>query len=158
MTKKIFAVALGLAAFASLSACAKPTPGVTVWSGTTSQNRPAVCWSHEPTVAQSVTDCVTRIQTELESGKNVSLAQVPVTPGNTVGIDVDESVAATGWTVFIAGQPVVAEPIKTTYFRFTFPNTQIPADGYPIVVQVAGAGAGTTRGLWVYSLTASGQA
>ena len=55
--KRILTVAVAVAAAAGLSACEKPNPGVTVWSGTNSQHAAALCWSSNPTVTVSAQGC-----------------------------------------------------------------------------------------------------
>ncbi len=77
---------------------------------------------------------------------------VKVIPGSTVGISVDPVVADNGWFPAIQGQRLSQTPIKSTYFRFTFPQAQIPADGYTLEIIGRGSQATDTRGIWVFKL------
>lgn len=150
MTRARVAVLVPVLAVAALglTACEKPNPGASVFSGTTSQWRQAACWSHDGgtidagACAQDVIGAAT---------EGAALATIPVIPGQVVGISVDPVVADAGWTPRINGQPLTQTPISSTYFRFTFPEfQQVPADGLTMEL-VAGQG-DQTRGLWLFQL------
>lgn len=145
--RRFSAALVALLAVFALSACEKPTPGISVFSGTTSENSQAVCWSFD--------------SDNLEPGAcaedliaNADAATIPVLPGDTVGISVDPAVADSGWTASIGTTRLNAQPLSGHYFRFTFPDLQeIPAEGFPLVIS---AGRDTkTRGVWVFRLVPS---
>ena len=148
--KRILTVAVAVAAAAGLPACEKPNPGVTVWSGTNSQHAAALCWSSNPTVTVSAQGCAADVVQKATAGGKVPT--VKVIPGSTVGISVDPVVADNGWFPAIQGQRLSQTPIKSTYFRFTFPQAQIPADGYTLEIIGRGSQATDTRGIWVFKL------
>lgn len=153
--KRILIVAVAAtAAAAGLSACEKPNPGVTVWSGTNSQHAAALCWSSNPTVTVSARGCAADVVQKATAGGKVPT--IKVIPGSTVGISVDPVVADNGWFPAIAGQRLSQTPIKSTYFRFTFPQAQIPAEGYTLEIIGRGTQANDTRGIWVFRLQSGG--
>lgn len=133
---------------AALAGCTKPAPGVSVFSGTTTEYRPAACWSFDGTGVDAA-QCASDLLAEAADGGSV--ARIPVVPGSVVGISVDPVVADAGWTPRIGSQPLTAEPLNTTYWRFTFPEfQQLTADGVPMEI-IAGTG-GTTQGVWIYQI------
>ena len=150
--RALAAIALAVVLPLGLAACSKPTPGVTVVSGTTSAHREAVCWSFEDV---NVTDGACDQSMVDEATAEGAVAAIPVIPGDTIGISVDKAVAEVGWTPVIGTQKLTAQPITTTYFRFTYPDLQeVPAEGLMLQI-VAGSGE-TTRGLWVFKLVPAG--
>lgn len=137
---------VAVAAAASLAGCEKPPPAVSVFSGTTTVNEQALCWSFDSdSLAPGA--CAQDI---LQGRQTNGVANVPITAGNTVGISVDPAVAEAGWSPLIGGQQIVKEPITETYFRFTVP-LGIPAEGVPLQI-VAGRDT-QIRGVWIFSLT-----
>jgi hypothetical protein len=118
-----------------LAACQKPNPGVSVWSGTNSVHREAVCW------------------TELDAITPEGCAQtiIEILSDQTVGISVDPEVAEFGWYIAIGGQRFNDSPIHETYYRFTFPKVAIPTSGYDMQIISQGKGS-ATRGIWVFKL------
>lgn len=148
--RPVIAGCLALVGVFAVSACEKPPPGVSVVSGTTSANRPALCWSFdgEPLSAET---CAQDLVTEALDGADV--ARIPVIPGQVIGISVDPVVADAGWYPVIGSQRLTQQPITSTYYRFTYPDLQeVPADG--VSLQVV-AGAEGTLGLWVFQLIPS---
>jgi hypothetical protein len=80
-----------------------------------------------------------------------AVSEIPVVPGQTIGISVDPVVADQGWYPVLGNQRLTSSPVTTTYYRFTYPDLQaIPADGLALQI-VAGAGE-ETRGIWVFKL------
>lgn len=139
--------ALGLAALA-LTGCTKPSPTVSVVSGTHSVNEEALCWDFN--VDESGLDCQ-NLATNLQDAMPSALA-VPSMIGNTVGISVDPVVAEEGWTAFFNGQPLSQTPITETYYRFTIPaGTTLDAEGTPLAV--ASISDNKMRGLWLFKIT-----
>lgn len=140
-------LALALAAPLLLAACEKPNPGATVVSGTSSAWREAVCWAHDSDALEPGS-CAQDLVARAASG--TAVAEVPVLPGDTVGISVDPIVAETGWFPVIGNQRLTTRPVTSTYYRFTYPDLQeVPADG--AVLQIV-AGAEASRGIWVFRL------
>jgi hypothetical protein len=143
--------ALGLAGVAvlALSGCEKPAPGVSVFSGTTTVHREALCWEFEgDQLAPGA--CAQDIVERALSGAEVGT--IPVVPGSTVGISVDPVVADSGWFPVIGDQRLTEQPLTTTYYRFQFPSlNQVPADG--LSMQVVAGRDTKTRGIWVFKLT-----
>lgn len=138
-----------VATAAALSGCEKPYPGVTVWSGTNSEWKHALCWSFDAGTPVDEVRCAENIISGAESGNEIPRLQV--ISGNTVGISVDPVIADNGWFPVINNQPLT-EPIFSTYWRFTFPDfEQIPEGGLEMQVRANGEG-DSTRGIWVFQL------
>lgn len=143
------ALAAALLATIALAGCEKPFPSVTTWSGTSSFNERAVCWQHDRNKVLGSADCSQDLLNAASAGSGVP--HIEVAPGGTVGISVDREVAEGGWSVLIGGQ-AIAEGLRTTYFRFTFPQ-QVAAGGSSYLLQVTAAAAPTgTRGYWFFQL------
>lgn len=133
---------------AALAGCTKPAPGVSVFSGTTTEYRSAACWAFD-NASLDASQCASDLLADAAEGG--SLARIPVVPGSTVGISVDPVVADAGWTPRIGSQPLAAEPITSTYWRFTFPEFQALTDeGIPMEI-IAGSD-GNTQGVWLFQL------
>ena len=150
LTRLALAATVAVAGALVLSACEKPPPGVSVVSGMTSAHRTALCWSFdgEPLSAET---CAQDVVTEALDGADV--AQIPVIPGQVIGISVDPAVADAGWYPVIGSQRLTQQPITSTYYRFTYPDLQeVPVDGVPLQVV---AGTEGTLGLWVFQLIPS---
>jgi hypothetical protein len=148
--RPVLAGSLALVGVLALTACEKPPPGVSVFSGMTSAYRAALCWSFdgEPLSAET---CAQDVVTEALDGADV--ARIPVISGQVIGISVDPAVADAGWYPVIGSQRLTQQPITSTYYRFTYPDLQeVPADGVPLQVV---AGAQGTLGLWVFQLIPS---
>jgi hypothetical protein len=127
-----------------LSACDKPNPGATVFSGTTSAFQRAVCWSPGPG-SIDVNACAKKVI----GGPPV--ATIPVVPGEVIGISVDPVVADAQWQIQFAGQTVPSAPISGTYFRLTFPQlSAVPAEG--MALQLVAGKTGEVRGVWLFKL------
>ena len=138
-----FIALLGL----TLSACQKPNPGVSVWSGTQSVHRQAVCWTQQNAITPE--ECA---QTIVESAINSpEVGTLEILSDQTVGISVDPDVAEFGWYIAIGGQRFNDSPIHETYYRFTFPKVSIPTSGYDMQIISQGKGS-ATRGIWVFKL------
>ena len=147
--RKIVASALVVSAALSLTACSQHNPGATVWSGTSSAHREALCWSEDAAVTAD--NCAQDIVTGALSGPEV--AEIPVQKEQTVGISVDPAVAEKGWYIAIGGTRINENPITSTYYRFSFPVESVPAEGYALQVVAQGTGS-ATRGLWLFKLVA----
>jgi len=133
---------------AGLSACDKPNPGASVFSGTTSQWRQAACWSTTAAPIDAA-KCARDVVDNAVSG--VTMGTIPVVPGQVIGIAVDPVVADAGWVARVNGQNINPAPITSTYFRFTFPElSQVPPQG--IVMEIVAGPEGTTKGLWLFKI------
>lgn len=138
---------LGLAAIAglALSGCQKPPPTISVWTSGGSLQLAPLCWSSESD-GQTTGGCDQEtIRENLTSDSNV----IEVAPGNTIGISVDQEVAAAGWIPVIDGNPLTNAPLQSTYFRFSFPVVA-PETGAPLQV-VTGQGS-SPKGVWAIRL------
>jgi hypothetical protein len=141
-------VSLSLLSLAALAGCTKPAPGATVFASTHSEYREASCWAFE-SEALNPGDCAQEVIEQALTGDAVS--EIPVVPGQTIGISVDPVVADQGWYPVLGNQRLTSSPVTTTYYRFAYPDLQaIPADGLALQI-VAGAGE-ETRGIWVFKL------
>jgi hypothetical protein len=131
-----------------LTGCEKPAPGVSVFAGTTTEYRPAVCWAFDGEALEAG-DCAQDVITEASTGDAV--ATIPVVPGETIGISVDPKVADAGWSPVIGQQRLVSTPLDTTYYRFTYPDLQeIPAEG--VLLQIVAGRGESAKGIWVFRL------
>lgn len=141
-------VSLSLLSLAALAGCTKPAPGATVFASTHSQYREASCWAFE-SEALDPGECAQEVIEQALTGDAVS--EIPVIPGQTIGISVDPVVADQGWYPVLGNQRLTTSPVTTTYYRFAYPDLQsIPAEGLALQI-VAGAGE-QTRGIWVFKL------
>lgn len=143
------ACALALGTILVLSGCTKPAPGATVFAGSQSKYQEALCWAFNAD-ALSPGACAQDVITEAVTGPTI--ATLPVVPGETIGISVDPVVAETGWFPVIANQRLTAHPVKSTYYRFTYPDLQaIPEEG--VLLQIVSGQGENTKGIWVFTLT-----
>ncbi|MDZ7578887.1 MAG: hypothetical protein U0904_12040 [Candidatus Nanopelagicales bacterium] len=147
--KHVAALSMAAGAVLILSGCQKPPPAITVWSGTTSVDQPALCWAFD-SESLSPGECAEEIIT---GSVSTGVEQIEAEAGNTVGISVDTAVAESGWFLKIGGQTVNQEPLTGTYFRFTFPMG-MPKNGMPM--QVVAGNSGNVRGIWLVRLVPSG--
>ncbi|TAK69942.1 MAG: hypothetical protein EPO13_02845 [Actinomycetota bacterium] len=148
--RRALVIAVAAAAAAPLLAgCEKPAPGVSVWSGTTSINREALCWTADAAAA-SATSCAEDVVQKALSGDRVPTLNAVA--GSTLGISVDTVVASTGWYPTINGQRLTQDALHDTYYRLTFPQAA-QRQNYTLAV-IAGQGS-TTRGLWAFKLDVS---
>lgn len=154
MIRRMLAVAaVGAGLALTLTGCTKPTPGATVVSGSNSVHQEALCWSFEDAALDSTSCAGDVIEKAVAGGKVPTL---PIVAGNTIGISVDPVVAEAGWIPQIDGQPIVAEPITETYYRFTYPSlNQVPKEG--LLLDIKAVSGDQTRGFWVYALVPAGE-
>ncbi len=133
---------------AGLTACDKPTPGASVFSGTTSQWRQAACWSNTDQPIDA-TRCARDVVNNAVAGATVGT--IPVVPGQVIGISVDPVVADAGWVATVNDQNITPAAVKSTYFRFTFPDlSQVPEQG--IVMKIVAGKAGNLKGVWLFKI------
>lgn len=96
MTARTRAVAglSAVVALTTLTGCQKPTPIVTMVSGSTSVHRDATIFCFEGQSAQ---------QQNCRTAKDTGPTVLEVKPGSTVGIDVARDLAENGWVVVLPG-------------------------------------------------------
>ena len=146
--RRVALLAAACASVLALSACEKPSPGATVFSGQTSAHSAALCWSFT-TESLDSSACAQDVVENALRGSGVGT--IPVVPGETIGISVDTVVAKEGWTPVVGNQRLLQTPTTSTYFRFSFPDLQeVPEEGLPLQI-VAGSG-DTTKGIWIFRL------
>lgn len=154
-SRRLPMAALAVAALALLAACEKPAPGATVFSGTTSEHREAICWSFEADRTFEQGDCSLDLTDAADFNERLleKVAEVPTTPGATVGISIDPVVAENGWRVLLNGRPLTAEPVTEKYFRFTMPPGPLRRGNAQLVLQALTEDGTGVRGSWVFGLT-----
>ena len=138
---------VGVAALA-LTGCEKPAPIVTVVSGTTSEWKEADVYCFE---GQSLTDdqCVQRAEEP---------TRIEVSPGDRVGVDVDEDVVERGWYLELGGAggegEVQASDIQLERHYFAFTAPALGPDGLRLTVKAVGEDGprGPHSGEWVFEL------
>ncbi len=145
---------LGLLA---LTACEEPAPGATVFSGSNSAHREAICWSFDASQAADKDDCSLDLDAQ-EAGDTAKalldeIAIIATTPGETVGISVDPDVAANGWLVSINGRSLNREPVTEKYFRFTMPPQPLRQGDAQLVIQALTEDGSQVRGSWMFGLS-----
>ena len=125
------------------TACEKPPPAVTVWSGSDSKYVPALCWSFNEESLDS-RNCAEDI---LSGSRTQGLPALPTQPGNTFGISVDPAVSEAGWQIQVNGQPVTSTPIYDNYYRLPYatpPQT--------ITLQIVAGGTEGAKGIWLIKM------
>lgn len=140
----------------TLSACEAPKPGVSVFSGSSSDHRPAVCWTDDATrvdlkACLSVSGGGAADQIDALQG---AVGEVAVRSDATVGVSVDAEVADRGWYVLLGSNRVNTTPITDSYYRFTLPASVVEA-GQPIpmyVFSLAGSDPTVVTGVWTFEL------
>lgn len=141
----------------SLTACEEPAPSATVFSGTTSAHREAICWSFDASEAADKADCSLDLETQPVGDAAEALLEeiaiIPATPGETVGISVDPEVAEGGWLVSINGRPLNREPVTEKYFRFTMPPGPLRQGDAQLVIQALTDDGEQVRGSWLFGLS-----
>jgi hypothetical protein len=147
--RRSLAIALVALSPLVLAGCEKPYPGVTVWSGTSSEHSEALCWQPAKVGGLTAKECANDVLETAGSGQGIDVLEVA--PGATVGVSVDPVVAEGGWSLQIAGQ-TLASGLTDTYYRFTFPE-QVATDGPGYTLQViAAARPNGARGYWFFQL------
>ena len=145
MTMRRTAVIAGMLATAALtlSACEKPAPAATVWSGSTSDRTEARCWSSDATQTVNLSSCV---------AGGTAVPTLSVLPGQTIGVSVDTAAARYGWYPTIGNQRLTAQPLTTTYYRFALSESDLTQ---PLQLRVLALGQGgqQLRGVWLFNLT-----
>lgn len=141
---------------ATVSGCQAPTPQVSVFSGTSSDHRQAICWSGDETKVD-LKSCLSvsgaGAATQIEDLKS-DVGQVTVKADATIGVSVDNAVADRGWFVLLGSNRVNRTPVTGTYYRFTLPAsvTEAGQDIPMYVVSLAGDDKTTVTGVWGFQL------
>jgi len=130
-----------------LTACDKPNPGASVYSGTESQFLRALCWTQEGTYLDE-SNCAADIMAGAATGPEAAV--IPAMAGQTIGISVDPVVADTGWYPVLDGTPLTKTPITSTYYRFSPTQEQLTEGGNTLAI--AAADDQGTRGVWFFRL------
>lgn len=150
--------AIAAIALSTLTACEKPLPAVTVFSGSNSTHAEAACWSEDATLVIGSPECTQEDLVAAVSGD--ALTTIAITPGKTLGFSVDSEVAEAGWypSIIVDGQAqqLTNGPVFKRYWSMTFPEStrgQFPAGGYVLQITAMGATTGSQRGVWFFGLT-----
>lgn len=145
MRTSIKAVALA-AILLGLTACEKPNPEVTVFSGARSVHAPAACWMPEATSACAM-------------DPNAAVTELVATSGATLGISVDSDVAEAGWrpSLIVNGQEqqLTSGLLHKRYWRMQYPEvalTGLAGQPLQLVVYSMTEDGKNVRGYWNFSL------
>ena len=160
MRSSVKAVAIAAAVLVSLTACSKPKPEVTVFSGANSVHVAALCWTEDGSSAIGTAGCSnSELQSILSSGQE---AQLTVAQGTTMGISVDSDVADAGWrpSLLINGQAqaLTSGILHRRYWKMVYPETAATSlMGSPLTLQIVtqASNAKDLRGLWIIKLSPS---
>jgi hypothetical protein len=147
--RRLLPAALAAVAVLGLSACEAPAPIVTVFSGSTSEWKEADVFCFED---QSLEDdeCAER---------DTDVVEIPVSPGERVGVDVSEELVERGW--FVELGPVGSDQAQTSeilddghYFAFSAPP--VGPQGYSLTIRTLGEDGprGAHSGEWSFRLVA----
>jgi hypothetical protein len=151
------AVAVGVLAV-SLSACEQPTPQVSVFSGTSSDHRQAVCWSADaqPVDLKECLSVTGAGAVDKAASLQESVGEVTVRAGATIGVSVDPEIADRGWYVTLGTNRVNVAPIEDTYYKFSLP-ADVVEQGRTIPMYVLAQGEATqgASGVWAFQLVPS---
>lgn len=146
MRTSIKTLALAAAVLVSLTACDKPKPEVTVFSGARSVHAAAECWMSG--------DGACTIDTASEP------TVLPATSSSTLGISVDSDVAEVGWrpVLVVNGQEqqLTTGVLHRRYWRMAYPEVALSGlEGQPLqlIVYSTTDDGQSVRGYWNFSLT-----
>jgi hypothetical protein len=145
--RRLLAALSAGAAVVALTGCERPAPIVTVVSGTTSEWKEADVFCFE---GQSFADgdCAERAEGPTE---------LPVSPGQQVGVDVSKAVVDRGWFIELSapggqeGQSQQSDVFEDQhYFAFTAPA--VGPEGLRLTVRTVGEDGGEPSGEWTFDL------
>jgi hypothetical protein len=146
--RRLLAATSAAVAVAALTGCEKPLPIVTVVSGAHSEWKEADVFCFE---GQSLE------QDECAQGAT-SPTRIEVSPGQTVGIDVDKEIVERGWYIQLAGpggqgQAQQSELQEDEHY-FSFTAQQLDAAGLRLTVVAVGedGAEGAPSGEWAFDL------
>jgi hypothetical protein len=139
---------LGLAgaAVVALTACERPAPIVTVFSGTTSEWKEADIFCFE---GQS-------LDQENCAERHPEVPRIPVAPGERVGVDVSKGVAERGWYLELSGPggsgEAQASDVQVDRHYFGFSAPQVGEDGLRLTIVTMSEGGRQPSGRWSFDL------
>jgi hypothetical protein len=138
-----------LAAAGLLAACEKPTPVVTVSSGSNSRSGGAICWTRDATPLGQGSCDLTRASAD-------ALVVAPdAQMGTPVGIDVTSAVAEHGWVASVNGQQLT-NISHELYGRIVVPGNAFLGNEQRGLITISSAsedGKGV-RGAWAFVIKA----
>ena len=146
-TSLVKSVALASALLIGLTACEKPKPEVTVFSGAGSVHAAASCWTEDATPCDM---------------NNIGGLVTPFTvrPGSTLGISVDSVVAEAGWLPMLIvngqAQQLTKGPLHRRYWKMQYPETAgTNFMGQQLALQIVSAteDGANVRGAWLFNLS-----
>ena len=107
--RPLASVAVGALLLVGLTGCEKPTPGVTLSSGTRSVHIESTtyCREGQSAAAQNCVEHLTRV------------GQIRVKAGNPVSVDVDKSIAENGWILVLPAANQRSEVQDQHHFSYT---------------------------------------
>ena len=147
--RRLTATATAGIALLALTGCERPAPIVTIVSGGESVHKEADRYCFE---GQTGEDCVSRAE---------GTTSLEVSPGQQIGVDVDEDVVERGWYIELTGPGGQGQAQRSDvledqhYFAFTAPN--LGAEGLLLTVNALGedGAEGEPSGEWTFELLPS---
>ena len=140
--RPLASVVLGASLLVALTGCQKPTPGVTVSSGTKSVHIESTTFCRDGQTAAKQ-DCVEHLS---------RVGIIRVKAGNEVAIDVDKSVAKHGWILVDADAKARSEVQDEHHFAYTPDFRSGPVVHLEIRSLDRVANDATTTGIWKFQL------
>jgi hypothetical protein len=126
----------------ALTGCQKPTPGVTVTSGTHSEHLESTTFCRDGQTA-AAKNCVEHLD---------RIGRVEVKSGEPIGIDVDKSVAEHGWIVVLTDARQRSAVLDSHYFSYTPDFSNGPLVNLEIRSLSRVANDAATTGVWKFQL------
>lgn len=137
----------GVAVLLATTACEKPTPEASVYSGTSNVSVEAACWNFDDAPADP--GCAAGLSADQISDRE---GVITVRAGETIGITVEPKVAEAGWAVQIGEQSLSAERLDETYFRFALSEADLANAPFQVRVYGYPDEGDQPRGLWLFRL------
>lgn len=137
--RRLTATAFAVVALAGCGGIQKPSPGVSVYSGSDTIRLDAAVFCHEGA--------------EKCAEDPVKVARLKVTPGDTIGISVDSAIAKRGW--YLATATETESPKLTEhYYKFSVGREQFRESNAVNlqVVTLASEQTGQATGVWAFTL------
>ena len=150
------AAALAAVSMALLVGCTKPVPSVSAFSGATSADVDALCWSFDASQSVDAASCLGQkpgqSTSDLAADLKSKVGVVPVGADQTIGISVDPQLQDGGWFPVIGQNRLTAEPVTSTYFRFQLTAADLRKGSLELRVLALGDSPDVVRGLWAFEL------
>lgn len=138
---------VGVAVLLCATACEKPTPEASIYSGTSNAAVEAACWNFDDAPADP--SCASGLSAgEVAEREGV----ITVRAGDTIGITVEPDVAEAGWAVQIGDQSLSAQRLDETYFRFALSEADLANAPFELKVFGYPGEGDQPRGLWLFRL------